>query len=107
MKSISTFILLVTCLFGYAQVTNEGTPKSWGLRNDTGLAPIVMPGFDLAKMQQEDAVNDIKNDRPWRFGYEFTVDYNLANSGKWETLENGDRVWRIRFYSEGAKSMER
>lgn len=105
MKSISTFILLVTCLFGYAQVTNEGTPKSWDLRNDTGLAPIVMPGFDLAKLQQEDAVNDLKKQGPWRFGHEFIVDYNLANSGKWETLENGDRVWRIRFYSEGAKSM--
>jgi hypothetical protein len=33
------------------------------------------------------------------------VYYNLGNSGKWETLENGDRIWRIRFYSEGAKTM--
>jgi hypothetical protein len=36
---------------------------------------------------------------------EIVVDYNLTNSGSWTTLENGDRIWRIRFQSKGAKTM--
>jgi len=105
MKSIITFVLLLACTLGFSQLTNEGSPASWELRNDEGLAPIVMPGFDLASLQKEDLENDGKMEKPYRFGYEFLVDYNLGNSGKWQTLENGDRIWRIRFYSEGAKSM--
>ena len=104
MKSIFTFIMLIAFGAGFAQVSNEGTPKSWS-RNSNEIAPIVMKGFDLAATQREDAVNDLKKDRPYRFGHQYLVDYHLANSGKWETLENGDRIWRIRFYSEGAKTM--
>ncbi len=105
MKSLSTLFLLLTFTLGFAQVTNEGAPASWDYDGLQGIAPIVMPGFDLDKLKNEDKINDTKKDRPYRFGHEFAVDYNLENSGVWETLENGDRIWRIRFFSEGAKTM--
>ena len=105
MKLKITFILLFISVLGYSQVTNEGTPATWGLQNPEDIAPVVMPAFDLASLQKEDKDNENRKDIPYRFGYEFVVDYNLQNSGKWTVLENGDRVWRIRFYSEGAKTM--
>lgn len=102
-------IVILCMLFSFygasAQVTNEGKPVSWSLRNTTKLSPILLPGIDLKKLKAEDLINDQHKDLPWRFGQEIIVDYNLGNSGQWTTLENGDRIWRIRFQSDGAKTM--
>lgn len=106
MKIKFTFLLLLFSLLGItAQVTNTGQPKSWSLNAKPKLLPIVLPAIDLAKLNQEDAINDQRKDMPWRFGQEIVVDYNLSNSGAWITLDNGDRIWRIRFKSAGAKTM--
>ncbi|KOS06522.1 hypothetical protein AM493_11120 [Flavobacterium akiainvivens] len=100
-----TLLLLVCALSGFAQVTNERSPQSFKLKNLAEVNPISMPGFDLEAIKKEDAINDIGKDKPWRFGYEFLVDHNLGNSGTWTTLDNGDRIWRIRYTSEGAKTL--
>lgn len=106
MKLKITFLFILFSFFGMnAQVTNEGKPASWSLRNTAKLAPIVLPEIDLEKLKAEDVINDKRKDLPWRFGQEIVVDYNLGNSGEWTTLENGDRIWRIRFQSNGAKTM--
>ena len=39
------------------------------------------------------------------FGYENITNYSLENSGTWRTTEDGDRVWKIKFSSPGALSM--
>lgn len=105
MKFKITLLSLFLAFAGYAQVTNQGEPQSWIINNLNGLNPIEMPAFDLKKLQKEDEANASRKDMPWRYGYEFMVDYNLANSGSWTTLSNGDRIWRIRFASQGAKTM--
>lgn len=102
---ITIFCILISFLGMHAQVTNEGNPVSWSLEYKEKLAPILLPEIDLKKLQAEDAINDQRKDLPWRFGQEIIVDYNLGNSGQWTTLENGDRIWRIRFQSKGAKTM--
>jgi hypothetical protein len=96
---------LLIGFFSFAQVTNEGKPKSWSWEKSSILNPIILPKVDLKKLQDEDAINDQRKDIPWRFGQEIIVDYNLQNAGQWTTLDNGDRVWRIRFASKGAKTM--
>ncbi|MEE1899889.1 T9SS type A sorting domain-containing protein [Flavobacterium rakeshii] len=105
MKRILTLLFISVFAFCEAQISNDFTPVSWEVQNMDGVAPVVMPSVDLDALRKEDEVNDKRKDIPYRFGYEFLVDYNLANSGSWQTLDNGDRIWRIRFYSEGAKSM--
>ncbi|MFY0483267.1 T9SS type A sorting domain-containing protein [Flavobacterium sp. PLA-1-15] len=106
MKFKIAFLCILFSIYGMnAQVTNEGKPKSWSLRNTAKITPIVLPEINLKKLQAEDLVNDQRKDLPWRFGQEIIVDYNLGNSGEWTTLENGDRIWRIRFQSNGAKTM--
>lgn len=105
MKQFFTLLLISVFTLCNAQLSNDATPKSWEFDNLDGVAPIVMPSFDLAKIEQEDLRNEGRMDIPYRFGYEFVVDYNLENSGYWQTLENGDRIWRIRFFSQGAKTM--
>lgn len=105
MKLRFTFLLMLFACIGYSQVTNEGKPLSWKARNLEEVLPVTMPKFDLKALEQEDEANKNRKDIPWRFGQEFMVDHNLQNSGKWSTLPNGDRVWRIRYMSKGAKTM--
>lgn len=88
-----------------AQVTNEGEPKSWKIETTAAIDAVKMPEFDLEKLLEEDRANSTKKDMPFRFGHEFITDYAITNSGDWQTLANGDRIWRMRFYSEGAKTM--
>lgn len=100
-----TLLLLLCTLSAFAQVTNQRSPQSLKIQNLEEVTPIAMPAFDLKALQKEDAINDVGKDKPWRFGYEFFVDHNLNNSGVWTTLPNGDRIWRIRYTSEGAKTL--
>lgn len=90
---------------GYSQVTNEGKPYSWKFTNVEEAMPVKMPAFDLKALQDEDAANALVKNKPWRFGHEFVVDHNLSNSGVWSTLPSGDRIWRIRYKSDGAKTL--
>lgn len=105
MKLRFTLLSLFFICLGYSQVTNEGKPYSWKMNEIEQVMPVKMPKFDLKALKDEDLANESVKNKPWRFGYEFIVDYNLSNSGKWTTLPNGDRVWRIRFKSEGAKTL--
>ncbi|QYJ68580.1 T9SS type A sorting domain-containing protein [Flavobacterium litorale] len=105
MKFKITLCFLLLGFLAQAQVTNQGKPKSWKLRNLELVTPISMPEFDLGALQREDKENENRKDIPWRFGHEFIIDYNMESSGSWHTLADGSRIWRIRFQSEGAKTM--
>lgn len=105
MNKTYTFLLLIFfTTLSWSQVTNEGKPVSWKL-DVQSLDPIILPEFDLKKLQKEDRINDERDDIPWRFGYEHSVSYGLDNAGTWETLTNGDRIWLASFKSEGAKTL--
>ncbi len=101
------FIIIFLCTFNQfsAQVSKESQPKSWELQNVQNIEPIKLPSFDLKAVQIEDQLNDSNDNIPYRFGYKFDVNYSLENSGSWETLSSGDRIWRIRFFSDAAKSL--
>lgn len=106
MKLKITLLLFLFIQISYGQVTNEGEPLSWSLNTKAkDPAAINMPQFDLAAIQKEDKINDAGKNKPWRYGHQFLVDHNLENSGIWNELPNGDRIWRIRYSSAGAHTM--
>ncbi|MFD2600510.1 T9SS type A sorting domain-containing protein [Flavobacterium suzhouense] len=105
MKRKITFMLLMLVGIASAQVTNEGKPFSWKNKGFEPVEAYRMPDFDLAKLQAQDEITDKDKGKPWRYGFEFIVDHNLQNSGNWSTLANGDRVWRIRYSSAGAQTL--
>lgn len=108
MNKIFIFIL-ISCLFvaqGIAQTTNQGQPTSWSQKTlGTAIDYYQMPKFDVEKQKKVDALNDATGMKPWQFGYEHNVNFNLNNSGTWTTLSNGDRIWQIEFESKDALSM--
>lgn len=64
---------------------------------------ITMPTVDVAAYLAEDLKEG--KDVPFRFGAPIDVDYDLNNSGTWETLGDGTRLWRLKIISKGAYSL--
>ena len=58
----------------------------------------------LEPIDFDSVLNDDKEipNLPQRFGVGVKVNYNLDNSGIWDTLPNGDRLWRLKVVSPGA-----
>ena len=88
-----------------AQVSNEGTPFSWGFASKKSVAPVLMKSFDLNQIKAEDEINDQDRTIPYRYGYELKVNLGLDTNGVWDELDNGDRIWRINIISDGAKTL--
>lgn len=83
------------------------SPYSWDalqLRNDSKIAPITLPRLDMDAIDKEDRLDEEEGFPP-RFGYPFTVNYTLENSGTWTETPDGGRLWKIRFVSEDALSI--
>ncbi len=107
MKS-STIALVVALSFYFvgkapAQVAEDGTPYSFSFQVDDDIPAVVMPGIDLMALLAEDEIEEAEG-MPFRFGAPFDVDLGLNNSGRWDTLSNGDRLWRIKIVCPGAYS---
>lgn len=87
----------------FYQMSDGGLPWSHKFSQFDNEIPIVDMGpINVQALQAEDLLNDQYKDRPWRFGYNHYVNYNINNSGVWKILENGDRVWRLGITCPGA-----
>ncbi len=106
MKHIFWLLVLVSVAVStQAQVSAGGTPASFGkvyIGDDMPVA--TMPPVDVATLMAEDETRNVKGNA-FRFGKAMDVDFNLANSGQWHTLKNGDRIWRMGIKSSGAYSI--
>jgi hypothetical protein len=104
-------ILLISCLIlcgissVWAQLCFPGTPKSFKTEGLSLYIPsIEMPSVDNQKLLNEDALLSDKGN-PLRVGVNHNVTLNMNNSGRWDILPNGDRLWRLYVKSEGAASV--
>lgn len=102
-------LLLGTALAGsyYGQTFNVGGPiTSHTKYSFSDIKDMeVMPSFDLNAVIASNEANAQNKVGPYMFGYEHAVNYNLNNSGKWEVLYNGDKIWRMKISSPGALSL--
>lgn len=98
--------LVVSGFNANAQVTDLEGPMTWKsqLRTDN-IDTKVMRGFDAGLVAAQDAVNDLDKAQPWRFGYKYETNYSLTNSGTWEILPDGSRLWRLGIKCDGAITM--
>jgi len=101
-------LLLITFLFSlncFSQISHGGTPLSKTKTFTTSPPQHILSTVNTASLIAEDNITDQHKDIPWRFGVEQNVQLNLNNSGVWETLNNGDRVWRLEIKSPNALSL--
>ena len=97
-----SFVLISTISF--AQISKESTPPSFENRLSTDV-----PTIDLLKPSNseiEKIINEEdKNGSFYKFGLIIESDISPQTHGKWEELENGNRVWRLNVRIEGAKAL--
>jgi len=108
MKKIQfLFIILLlsaVSITSYGQISQGGYPFSFQNSSfvKSDLAVKQMPAVDLNRLMAEDLVNDLDKEIPWRFGENFYVAYNPDNSGSWDILPGGDKLWRLGIRCPGA-----
>ncbi len=97
-------ILLLAATTATAQISDGGIPPSFERSLRSNAQRLMMPPVDVQALLAEDAAEESKA-LPFRFGTPFDVNYSLDNSGTWEDLPDGGRIWRITFSSPGAYSI--
>ncbi len=100
MKSIQILLLLSII---YSQSALNTIPKSFSYDTKNQVSQIIMPEINIDELLIED--QNTTSGKPFRYGKIFDVDYNLNNSGTWEILDDGSKLWRLEIKSDGAYSI--
>ena len=92
-------------VFIYAQPSTGGKPYSF---TSTSLSEnfdkIVLQSPDKNLLHWNDSLNE-KDGTLKKVGISLLVNINLKNSGSWELLPNGDRVWRLQIQAPDALAL--
>jgi PKD repeat protein len=104
-RTLLTLILSAIVVSLNAQISYGGEPFSFKTQLSNNIDYRVMSEIDVEMLLAEDAEDEKYGDVAWRFGKDIEVDFDLSNSGTWETLESGDRIWRLEITSYGALSI--
>lgn len=90
-------------LAAQGQVEHGGRPPSLRRALRMPLRTAVMEPVRADLLLAEDAAGSGKGAK--RFAEILPVELGLTNAGSWEELGGGDRLWRLRIHSTGAKSL--
>lgn len=115
MRTFKLILLLIICqsiLYLHAQLSTNEQPFSFrsenahifNARNAISAKMAKFP-TTVEKLEKSDAETEKLGDKPVRFGYPISVDWNITNSGTWLNLENGDKLWQLEINSPGALSI--
>ncbi|MAU17655.1 MAG: hypothetical protein CMH48_03990 [Muricauda sp.] len=109
MKKLLLILFLTICpIFSFGQITIDSEPYS--LKNEVrGISPqtrsrTVVPNKSIAEALVEDEIDE-QMGLPPRFGLKKETNFTTENSGVWNELPNGDKLWRLAIKSPGAKSI--
>ena len=101
---ISCLILAVTSSNLFSQISQGGTPISFRLDGLNKAVEIKnIPAPDMEQIIMEDMENDGMG-KAYRIGVLLPVNLNPTNSGTWETLDNGDMLWRLQIDMKGCEA---
>lgn len=87
-----------------AQISQGGTPVSF---STSGLSKIIDTRVVESPDMEQIIMEDMENDgfgKAYRVGVILTVNLNPHNSGTWETLPDGNLIWRLQIDMDGAEA---
>ena len=98
--AIASLISITT----FSQISNNNSPISLSkkLSDRVPVMELVKPNLSEIKVQNE---MDSKNGEIYSYAISVDTDIDTENSGLWETLEDGSRIWRLSIKIEGAKAL--
>jgi hypothetical protein len=100
---ISLFLLAGVSLS--AQVSHGGKPHSFQKNNHLQSLFFEKLPYQDNQILLEKEENIVEKETGFQFGEEIKVNYTLENSGIWDTLVDGSRLWRLGIYSANAYSL--
>ena len=86
-----------------AQLSVEKPPYSFEHDVPEGVPVAAMPPVNVAELIAQDRAES--PNRPVRFGKPHEVNLGLEDAGKWNTLADGGRLWRLQIKSPNAYSI--
>jgi hypothetical protein len=104
MKRVSRFLftlllaLSLASAAALAQISQGGTPLSFEISEKITLNEVPfekLPSIDTKRFLEEDEIGDLQKDVPWRFGKVHQVSLNPSNSGVFDILADGTKIWRL------------
>jgi len=105
-------VLFVVLSFGsltlsaFGQVERGGLPRSFQTQfNQKSLSqPIEVAAPDMLLIHREDD-DDARSEKSYRVGVEVPVAISSVNSGQWDYLPGGGRIWRVTLICKGAQAI--
>lgn len=109
MKKITILIISLALLLLsshlFSQQSFGGLPISFTNKSlSTNIDRIVLPQPDMQLIMEEDMLDE-KNGEMYKVGRIIPVALSPANSGTWDILEDGTKVWRLQISCKDAKSL--
>jgi hypothetical protein len=95
--------LCVTVNLLNAQITTNEQPYSWKNLLTKQDDVLVLPVPDKVRIENEDKIND-QEPGPLRYAYPVRVNFTAENSGSWQTLNDGGKLWTLNVKLPGALS---
>lgn len=106
MKKFLPFVLLSVTINIFAQQGDGGIPRGFKFdQNTKSIDSYLLPQPDVKVLLEEDAINDKSGNTFWRFAIHHTTNYTIYNSGSWEQLPDGGKIWRLNVSSKGALTL--
>ena len=99
------FLLLLYVPYLNAQIQYHGKPLKLHYPGVKDIPVIDLTLADTVKAVKADKESQPSRLKPDEFAHTIKVNYSYENSGVWDTLENGLKLWRLGIYSEGAHSI--
>lgn len=104
-KYTTLFVIVSFVSFSaFSQISNNNSPISLQekLYEDVPIIELVKPNLSEIKLQTDE---DAKNGESYKFAIMVDSDIDTENSGVWEKLKDGSRVWRLSIRIKGAKAL--
>ena len=102
MKNLFITLFLTTCLTAFSQISIDAEPFSFNYQLTASVEKVTLPPLTEADYQQIEEQKK-KNNR-LIVGKVIDANIDMQQSGTWEVLPNGDRVWRLQIKAEQAKA---
>lgn len=104
MSRIFTALILAAFASSVLAIGDREPPGSWQTEltvSSEELPAEIFPAIEPERLRERDATPG-KEGEPLRFAEPFSGRANLADSGRWDTLPDGSRIWRLRVEVPGA-----
>ncbi len=98
---VATILLCISSI-AVSQIQHQGAPLSNRFTVNRNVHTVKMPPVNVRALLLEDKLEAQMKDVPYRFGQPIHVDLGIKNSGSWDTLADGRKVWRLRIQSDSA-----